>query len=241
MVDKTRDELNALQEGWLELIDRVNDAEAKLRKDNVELRAAISIHVSKFQDLPERSGKRKKRVNAILESCLGLLENLDLVEAGEYDDTEANEAFIAEQGFEVEMPDIPRLEVKNRKPTVINSNPNSIDDTEVDGGKRCVYIWRVTGTNVFKVGVTSPHLGLKRLHDVINALGHDAEILRIVRAARESDATEIEKAVLAACAAQVPVDLLTTRLSGRYEFVEFFEHQLSAVLEFMDENHHPYQ
>jgi len=239
LANSARKDYEALQEGWLDLLDQVNEVEESLCKENTDLREAILAHIEKFQGLPERSGKQKSRVEAILESCSGLLENLDLVESGEYDNDEMDEEFLREHGIEILAPDIPRIEVLNRTPSVINRNPYPVKYVDVGQGKRCVYIWRLTGTNIFKVGVTSPHLGLTRLTDVINALGNDAEILRVICAENETDAAEIEATILASCAAQVPVDLRTKRLSGRYEFVEFFEHQISAVLKFMDANHHP--
>ena len=101
---------------------------------------------------------------------------------------------------------------------------------EASEGRCVIYLWKIAKHMVFKVGVTAPHLGLKRLHEVINDLGHDAQIHRVTKVA---DAEALE-AKLLGVGTPVPVDMKTGKLSGRYEFVEYTPEELEEVLGLID-------
>lgn len=138
--------------------------------------------------------------------------------------------------FEIYMPEIPEIEILKRTPIILDNNPYSVPVGEIGEGRCIAYLWKISAHMVFKAGVSSPNKGLERLHSVINELGHDAEILRVIRLENEGDAKTVEEAILNV-GTPVPVDLKTRKLSGRYEFREFHPDDLENVLEFMDKNH----
>jgi hypothetical protein len=138
--------------------------------------------------------------------------------------------------FELCMPEIPEIEILKRTPIILDTNPYGVPISQVCEDRCIAYLWKITAHMVFKVGITSPNKGLDRLHSVINELGHDSEILRVIRLENEDDAKTVEDAILNVGTA-VPVDLKTRRLSGRYEFREFHPDDLENVLVFMDKSH----
>lgn len=56
-----------------------------------------------------------------------------------------------------------------------------------------LYIWNVIGTNIYKIGITSVRLGVRRIVEVANSIGAEYKILKLIEV---NDATTLEKTLL---------------------------------------------